>query len=130
MNPRKEEKAAYYRENKEHINARNKAWYEKNKEKRAAKKKAWRQANADKVNAHAAKHRASKIQRTPSWANLNEIKLIYKQAASLSKLLKTPLHVDHIVPLQGNNVSGLHVANNLQIMSAKDNMSKSNTWVA
>ena len=130
MNPRKEEKAAYYLANKEAIDARNKAWYDNNKEKRAASKKAWKQTNAAKVTKHCADRRASKLQRTPIWADMDEITLVYKQAASLQKLLGTPLHVDHIIPLQGKNVSGLHVADNLQIIGAKANMSKSNTWVA
>jgi len=112
---RKEAKAAYYLENKERI---------------TAVRKTYMQANKGKLAAHTANYKAAKLQRTPTWADMDEIKLVYKQAASLQKLLGTPLHVDHIIPLQGKNVSGLHVADNLQIIGAKANMSKSNTWVA
>lgn len=60
--------------------------------------------------------------RTPSWANLNKIKEIY---------VKCPIgyHVDHIIPLRGTIVSGLHVENNLQYLLAEDNQIKSNRWV-
>ena len=105
-------------------------WAAKNRERMRAKDKKWREDNPDKNAAKTARRRAAQLNRTPTWADMDEIKLIYKQAASLQKLLKKPLHVDHIIPLQGKNVSGLHVAENLQIIGAKDNMSKSNTWVA
>tara|TARA_R110002153_G_scaffold238949_1_gene393371 strand:- start:6 stop:539 length:534 start_codon:yes stop_codon:yes gene_type:complete len=69
----------------------------------------------------AAKRRAAKLQRTPAWADLEAIKQFY---------LNCPkgYHVDHDVPLQGVNVSGLHVLNNLVYLTAEDNLKKSNKW--
>jgi len=61
------------------------------------------------------------IQRTPRWANLEKIKQIYLKR-------KKGYHVDHIVPLQAKNVSGLHVENNLQYLTAKQNISKGNKY--
>lgn len=60
-------------------------------------------------------------QATPNWANLVEIQRFY---------LNRPegYHVDHIVPLNGNNVCGLHVIENLQYLSAFDNISKGNKF--
>jgi hypothetical protein len=63
--------------------------------------------------------RAKLKKATPSWANLDKIKEIY---------LNCPkgYHVDHIIPLNGVNVSGLHIENNLQYLLAADNLKKSN----
>lgn len=57
----------------------------------------------------------------PAWADLSSIKNIYNQCPD-------GFHVDHIIPLQGLLVSGLHVENNLQYLSAKDNLHKSNKF--
>lgn len=68
-----------------------------------------------------ASKRAGRLERTPSWANLSEIKEIYKNCPE-------GYHVDHIIPLQGALVSGLHVEYNLQYLLAKDNLKKSNKF--
>lgn len=62
-----------------------------------------------------------KISRVPAWADIDKIREIYN---------KCPLgyHVDHIVPIQGKNVSGLHVENNLQYLTAQDNLRKHNKF--
>ena len=65
------------------------------------------------------KRRASKLHRTPSWANMEIIKLIYDERPS-------GYPVDHIYPLQGDTVSGLHVENNLQYLTKSENSSKGN----
>lgn len=72
-------------------------------------------------NARQSKYRASKIDRTPSWADLDKIKEIYNNCPK-------GYHVDHIVPLQGELVSGLHVENNLQYLTMSDNCSKNNSF--
>jgi hypothetical protein len=59
--------------------------------------------------------------RIPKWANLEKIREIYKKS-------KKGYHVDHIIPLQGKNVSGLHVENNLRIIKATRNLSKGNKF--
>lgn len=71
--------------------------------------------------ARQAKYAAAKLERTPIWAELDLIKEFYNRCPKGH-------HVDHIVPLQGELVSGLHVLNNLQYLTAHDNTSKSNTF--
>jgi len=69
-------------------------------------------------------------QRMPSWADPDAIRKIYEDCADLNeKYGPRSYHVDHIVPLQGKAVSGLHVENNLQILKAVDNLKKSNKYV-
>jgi hypothetical protein len=70
---------------------------------------------------YTAQYRADRQDRTPSWVDLRVIKEFY---------LSCPegYHVDHIVPLRGKNVSGLHVLENLQYLLAEDNMSKGNKF--
>lgn len=80
----------------------------------------------DMVRHHAAARRAAKIQRTPAWVDYEAIKEIYRRVRVVSYETKIPHVVDHIYPLQGALVSGLHVAQNLQIISATENNLKYN----
>jgi hypothetical protein len=85
----------------------------------------------DKVAAYEALRRAKKLQRTPAWLSTFDklkIECIYKIAAMLTRENKELWHVDHIIPLQGKLVSGLHVPNNLQVMKAVDNIAKNNKY--
>jgi hypothetical protein len=68
-----------------------------------------------------AKYNASKLNRTPVWANLEEIKRFYDNCPD-------GYQVDHIIPLQGKLVSGLHVHTNLQYLTPEENRIKSNTF--
>lgn len=77
---------------------------------------------------YANKRRAAKINRTPKWADLDSIAAFYASAKRITKATGIKHHVDHIIPLQGKLASGLHVADNLQIIPAKDNFSKKNRY--
>jgi hypothetical protein len=68
---------------------------------------------------YATKHMVAKRKQMPSWADEQKIKDIYANRPD-------GYHVDHIVPLQGDFVCGLHVENNLQYLTAKENISKRN----
>jgi 5-methylcytosine-specific restriction endonuclease McrA len=86
-------------------------------------------SNKGLSNANKAKRRAALLQRTPSWlspAQLKEISALYELAKELQWLSEEPLHVDHIEPLQGSTVSGLHVPWNLQILPESLNLAKGN----
>ena len=80
------------------------------------------------INFHANKRRAIKLQRTPPWADLAEIKEVYRRAVEVSRRTGVSHHVDHVIPLQGEAVSGLHVAENLQVITAIENSRKRNKW--
>lgn len=84
--------------------------------------------NREKDNAKSAKHRAGKLRATPSWANLYKIKAVYAECLSLTKKTGVKHHVDHIVPLRSKVICGLHVENNLQILTWKENLTKSNKF--
>jgi hypothetical protein len=63
---------------------------------------------------------------TPDWADLEAIKAVYLEAQRKSTNTGIPQHVDHYYPIQGKTVCGLHVAENLVVVSAQDNYDKNN----
>ena len=78
-----------------------------------------------------AKRKAAKLQRTPLWLTDIDHERIgneYKLAALLTKVTGSSWHVDHIIPLQGKMVSGLHVPSNLRVLPAVENIRKSNFY--
>jgi hypothetical protein len=79
------------------------------------------QNNKAKFYANKAKYRAAKIQRTPKWANMLHIEEFYS-------MCPPGYEVDHIIPLRGEKVSGLHVLENLQYLTVAENRSKSNKY--
>lgn len=91
-----------------------KEWKRNNASKVAQSARAWRDKNREKVRALNTQRKKCIRQRTPSWAD---------RAAILQFYIDRPegYEVDHIIPLQGDNVSGLHVLNNLQYLAPIDN---------
>ena len=108
-----------------------KAYYEANKEQQKANVKAWSRTNPAKCNAYAAKRRSKKLNATPKWLTeqqLQEIELFYTKSKELEIKTGIKYHVDHVVPLQGKTVSGLHVPWNLRVITAEENFSKGNSF--
>lgn len=102
---------------------------EKHREKIKAKQREWVKNNLPKVLARTHKYQAAKLNATPKWlskSQLKEIEAIFVKAAQLTKETGTPHEVDHIIPLCGQNVSGLHVPWNLQILERSKNRQKFN----
>jgi 5-methylcytosine-specific restriction endonuclease McrA len=92
----------------------------------------WQQQNKDKANINKKNCSLKRKKRLPSWLTLEDLKQIeeiYLKAKNMSKQTGLEYHVDHIIPLNGKNVSGLHVPSNLQILLASDNLSKSNKFM-
>lgn len=67
-----------------------------------------------------------KSQATPTWARMETILPFYREARARTKATKIPHHVDHIVPLKSSIVCGLHCAENLQVVTALENLKKHN----
>ena len=97
--------------NKEAMTARTRDWEARNYEKRLA---------ISKANNAIRKHKIK--EQCPKWANKDKIREIYKNCPN-------GYHVDHIVPLKGKNVWGLHVEHNLQYLTASDNQKKHNKFL-
>lgn len=133
---------AWRESNPDKYNAYIKQWELDNKEKRKATKAQQYQDNRNKfivrnkksytdnpayyiLKGHKRNKRIKEFH-TPSWADMKSINIIYKQARKRSAIEGIQYHVDHIVPLNSKLVTGLHVANNLQIIPAKLNLRKGN----
>lgn len=89
---------------------------------------------ASKPHTHANKEsqrRAAKLQRTPKWLTEDDFWMIeqaYELAALRTKMLGFSWHVDHVIPLKGKKVSGLHVPTNLQVIPGLENIKKHNKY--
>jgi len=64
----------------------------------------------------------------PTWTNAFFIKEIYSLSRRRTAVTGRAWHVDHIVPLRGENVCGLHVPENLQIILKDENVAKANRF--
>jgi hypothetical protein len=92
-------------------------------------RKTWKKANPELVLANDKHRRTKHKQATPKWLtqeHKTEIKQFYLDAMLVSKVTGVPYAVDHIVPLRGELVSGLHVPWNLAVITREENSKKSN----
>jgi len=126
--------ARSYEKNKEAWSDQKREYYKEyskdNKQKELKRKSDWKKLNKGKVSEQSARRRSSLLYRTPSWLSEGDYKKmqsVYAQAQDCSVVTGEPYHVDHIVPLNGENVCGLHVPWNLQVLPADINIAKSNS---
>jgi len=120
-----------YKENNEKEIERSRSYRKNNKEILKIRATERRKKNKAQLLAYTVKRRLSKINRTPKWLSKEQIKEIasfYVMAKELEKVFPWKQCVDHIVPLQGKTVSGLHVPWNLQLLSASVNEAKGNRF--
>ena len=99
---------------------------EKHAEKRKKETREWFKKNSDKRVFYQNKRKASVINRTPKWADLKMIEYFYSYAKMLTACTNISHVVDHVIPLQGKNVSGLNVHNNLIVIKRNINQIKYN----
>jgi hypothetical protein len=105
-----------------------KAWAERNRDRLKATARRWYQRNLAYARIQLAISQASRRQRRVLWANQEAIAAFYVEAALLTRSTGRVHAVDHIIPLKGRTVSGLHVENNLRIVERFENAKKSNKW--
>lgn len=117
---------------KEHSKKADSNKYLANKDLINARNKQWKVLNPQKILSMDAKRRASKLQRTPKWLTETDVWMIeeiYELSVLRSKISGFTWHVDHIIPLQGKYVSGLHVPNNLRVVPGSENLAKGNQYL-
>jgi hypothetical protein len=127
----KERARAWHAANPEKVVEKNLKYKSKNKTKTSEYNKQWWFKNKNKRAAYEAKRRATLLQRTPEWLTDTDLWVIeeaYHLAQLRTNLFNFPWHVDHIIPLQGKNVSGLHVPSNLRVIPGSENVKKSNKY--
>lgn len=123
--------AEKYAKNKEYMLSKSAEYYKRNAEGVKARVKEWATKNRGKATAIKKAYKLAKSRACPRWVYNNEglrrqIDEVYKDAEARSRETGTVHHVDHIIPLRGKNVSGLHVPWNLQVLTGSENCSKSN----
>ena len=99
-----------------------------NKDKQKELRKKWRENNPERSRAQVSARRQRCRDATPSWADLTKIEHLYLEAQERTKSTGILHTVDHIIPLRGKIVSGLHVESNLQVLSYYENYSKSSKY--
>lgn len=118
-------------ENREKVNTWWSLYREDNRAQIRVNAKKWRDTNKGKKNADTAKRWAAKMQRMPKWLTKDEkerMSCYYQLASMRTKESGYSWHVDHIVPMRGESVSGLHVPWNLRVIPAQENMNKGNRY--
>ena len=108
---------------KEYAKKATKAWHERNPE----YLKEHYKANKERYVAARARRRAAQDSATPSWLTAIDKAMIQEMYdVSEARYIQTGIkhHVDHIVPINGKGVAGMHVPWNLQVITAHENLSK------
>lgn len=143
----------YYQSKLEENRAKRREWYSKNAELVKEKVRNWQEANPDRTKANkraskarnpeavqaeyernkhhyferAAKRRVKVKEVTPKWSDEAKVREIYQTCQNLNRMFPMlEFHVDHVVPLVNDVVSGLHSHTNLQILAGEENLSKGN----
>ena len=124
-------KKRHYEKHKAIILVKMQKYRQENRERRQKYFQKYKKIHAGKVRFWGAKRDAAIVQRTPSWLTKSDwlnIRCKYEVAAMYTKEGICKWHVDHIIPIQGKLVSGLHVPSNLRVITESENVRKNNFW--
>lgn len=121
----------YAAENRQEARDRTKAWVQNNPEKKKAADLKWKKENQHIDHSLKAKYRAARRQACPPWVDdehMARIHEIYRLRREISDRTGVVHEVDHIVPLQGKIVCGLHVWWNLRVIPREENNRRPRIW--
>jgi hypothetical protein len=129
----KDKVRAYFdkEETKIKVRQRTREWSANNRERKKKADRDWVDKNRALVRGYKAKRRAKERNATPPWLtedHLADIRAVYDEAERLTLETGTRYEVDHIVPLSGKIVSGLHVPWNLRAIPAVENNRRPRIW--
>lgn len=119
----------WYEKNADAMKAQAKKWHDSHPESHRKSCRAYQKRYPHKSAARTAQYQAAKKSASPPWLtdlHLSQIEIFYDAAEKLTKELGIPFQVDHIIPLRGRQVSGLHVPWNLQVLPGSENVRKGN----
>jgi hypothetical protein len=125
---------SFSKTSQEQRNKRNeatKAWRKQNKEKLKEYRNKYTKSNRAKLTSLERKRQTAKLNRTPKWLSdfdYLHMQCLYQVAAMRTKETGYKWNVDHIIPLQGKKVSGLHCPSNLRVIPAIENQRKNNIY--
>jgi hypothetical protein len=124
-----ESKKQWKLKNKEHVAEKDRAYAQLNPEKRTIARKKWIEINPGKNNAAKKLNSVARKKRVPMWLTDDDKWMLdqaYELAALRTKMLGFAWHVDHVIPLNGKKVSGLHTPYNVQVIPWLENLRKGN----
>lgn len=122
----REGNAIYYERNRESVLSLNKEWRDSHPDEVKNCRRRYYEKNKPKYTASSRARKEHVALATPSWADMEAITAVYVDAGRLSEETGIKHDVDHIIPLRGKFVCGLHVHNNLRPIPASENRSKGN----
>lgn len=121
----------YYLDNYEKLRAQSNQYGKEHRHILNKAQRKWTKAHPDKKLAAVRKRQAAKLNRTPKWLTKSDyIEMEWAYAIARQRTQETGIKhvVDHIIPLRGKNISGLHCPQNLQIITQKENLLKHNKF--